>query len=173
MGGIDCDRREQRVQLFLAVIVHEPSSLGIQLVQAQNANPMLGQSGAQCIPALVLVIDELVTGTRKNVALLGERQTIGASLVVAVLDLLHHRRYPNLEELIQIAGRDSQKLQTLQKRIPVILGFFKHTPVEREPRGVAVEIIRRVFQRKTSHLRGLYGFIRAIFCCRQDRFTTI
>src|SRR5580692_1170591 len=156
MGGIDRDRREQRIQLFLAVLVDEAASLRIQLVQAQDANAVLGQSRAQRVPALVLVVNELVRKSRQGVAFFGQGQAVGPGLVVAVLDLLHHGSHANLEKLIQIAGGDSQKLQTLKKRIAGILGLFEHTPVEREPRGVTVEVILRIFRRKTSHVRGYY-----------------
>src|ERR1700722_13532213 len=128
MSGIDRDRREQWIQLFLAVLVDKAASLRVQFVQAQNANAVLGKGRTQRVPALVLVVDELVRKGRQGVALFGQGQTVGAGLVVAVLDLLHHGSHANLEKLIQITGGDSQKLQTLQKRVSGILGLFEHTP---------------------------------------------
>ena len=38
MSRIDCHRREQRIQFLLAVLVDEPPSLRVQLVQAQQTN---------------------------------------------------------------------------------------------------------------------------------------
>ena len=173
MAGIHRHRSEQRVQLLLAIFVDEAAGFGVQLVQGEHSNSVLGQRGAQRIPALVLIINERVSKARQNLALLRQRQSIGAGFVVAVLDLLHHGGHANLEKLVQIVGGDGQELQPLQKRVAFILGFFEHTAVEREPGSISVEIVLWILQRNASHLRGSYAFMPAIlllvfsFCGRE------
>ena len=59
-----------------------------------------------------------------------ERGAIRSRLGIAVLNSLQYSGHANLDKLIQIAGRDRQKLHPLQKRIRFILRFFQHTAVK-------------------------------------------
>src|SRR5258708_37345530 len=123
---------------------------------------MLRQRGTQHVPAFVLIVHELVSEPRQSVALVSQRQAIGPSLVVTILDLLHHGRHTNLKKLVEIIGGDGKKFQALQNRIALILGFLEHTAVEREPGSTAVDVILWIVQRKTSHAQGYYTFFRTI-----------
>ena len=76
---------------------------------------------------------------------------IGTGLVVAVLNLLHHGSHTHFKELVQIAGRDGEELQSLEQRIAFVLSLFEHTPVEREPGGVAVQEVVWIIKRDASH----------------------
>ncbi len=80
------------------------------------------------------------------VTLLGQRQAVWTRFVIAIFDLLHHRRNAYFEELVKIAGRDGQELQALEKRIALIFGLFEHTTVKREPRGVPIEEVLGIVQ---------------------------
>ena len=117
----------------------------------QHANAPLRQSGPQSVPALVLVVHKLVGKARQDVSFFAQGEPVGPGFVIAIFNLLHHCRYPNLEKLVEVTGRDGEKLQALEQRIALVLSLFKHTPVERKPRGIAIEVILRIFQRKTSH----------------------
>src|SRR5712672_2021604 len=154
MGGIDRYWGKQRIQFLLAVLVDKTSSFGVQFVQAEDANAMLGQRRTQHVPALILIVHEIVGEPRQSIAFFSQCETIGSSLVVAVLDLLHHGGHANLKKLVEIIGRDGEKLQALQERVFLILSFLKHTAIECEPGSVAVEVILRIFERETSHARG-------------------
>src|SRR5437588_11039076 len=110
MRGIHRHWGEQRVQLFLAIFVDEAAGGRVQFVQSEHSNSMFSKGRAQRIPAAILVIDELVSKALQSFTALGEGQSIGASFVVAVLDLLHHGGDTNFEKLVEIAGRDGEEL---------------------------------------------------------------
>ena len=57
----------------------------------------------------------------------------------AILNALQDASDSDLDELIQVAGRDGEKLDALQQRIRGILGFFEDALVEVEPGLVAGE----------------------------------
>ncbi len=154
MRRVHRHRRQQRVQFLLAVLVDEAQCLGVQFVQSQHANSVLGECGTQAgIPAVVLVVDEFVRQLVQHISFFSERQAVGTSLVVAVFNLLHHGGHTHFEELVQITGRDGEKLQPLQERIALVLGLLEHTAVEGEPGGVAVEKVFWIVERNTSHGR--------------------
>ena len=48
---------------FDPATIDEAAGVGVQLMQAENANALLGESGMQCVPALILLVDELVGET--------------------------------------------------------------------------------------------------------------
>ena len=65
------------------------------------------------VPALVLVVDELVSLSRNNVALLDQGEAVRPGFGVAVFDLLYQSGHADLEEFIEVAGGDGKKFQTL------------------------------------------------------------
>jgi hypothetical protein len=85
-------------------------------------------------------------------ALFDEREAVRTGVVYAVFNLLHHAGDADFEKLIQITGRNGKELQSLQKRIAFIFGFFEHTAVERHPGNVAIEKILGIFQRNACHV---------------------
>src|SRR6202020_215032 len=59
--GIDRDRRQERVKFFLAIFFDESFGFGLQFMQAEDANSLLGQSRTQArIPGPVLVLNKLM-----------------------------------------------------------------------------------------------------------------
>ena len=147
MRRIDRDRSQQRVEFFLAVSLNKTQRLGIEFVQAQHSDSVRTECGTQAgIPAVVLVVDELVSQLVERVALGGQSQAVGTSFVVAVFDLLHHGGHAHFEEFVEIARRDGEEFQALEQRISLVLGLFEDTAIEREPGSVAVEKVLRVIQ---------------------------
>ena len=116
---------QQRVQFPLAVCLHKAHRLCVQFMQTEHANALLGERGTQfCIPAVILVVYELMGLLAQNVALFIERQAIGTSLVVAVFNLLQYGGDADFKEFIEIARRNGEELQALQQRIALVARFF-------------------------------------------------
>ena len=107
MCRIDRHRSQQRVEFFLAIFRDEAHCLGIEFVKPEHPDSVFRQRGAQArIPAIVLIIDECVRLLVQHVPFFGKSQAIGASLVIAVFDLLHHRGDAHLEKFVEITGGD-------------------------------------------------------------------
>ena len=68
-----------------------------------------------------------------------------------MLYLLQQPGDSHLNEFIQIAGSDSEKLYSLQQRIAFVQGFFEHTPCESQPGLVAIEVVARIAKAGTGH----------------------
>ena len=159
MCRIDRDRCQQRIQFPVTISIDKAHRFGVEFMQPENTNFLFRQGWTQPrVPAVILVVNEIVRLLVQDFALFAERQPVGPGLVVPILDLLHHRRYAHFEELIQVAGRDRQEFQPLQQRIPLVFRLLQNTPVEREPGDIAVEKVLRVVERNTRHGRALRIF---------------
>src|ERR1035438_5920074 len=71
--------------------------------------------------------------------LLHHSEAIGSHGVVAVFELLQQATDPDFEELVQIAGGDSQKFHAFEQWIAEISSLFEHAPIEFQPRCFAVQ----------------------------------
>jgi hypothetical protein len=67
------------------------------------------------------------------------RSTVRTGLGLPILNTLKQAADADFEEFIQIASGNGEELHALQKRIARILGFLKHTSIEREPRSLTVQ----------------------------------
>ncbi len=164
MRRIDRHWRQQRVEFFFAVFVDKAQGFGIQFVQSQHADSVLGERRTQAgVPAVILLVDELVGQLVQHIPFFGETQAVGTSLVVAVLDLLHHGGHTHFKEFVQVAGRDREELQSLQQRIALVLRLFEHTAIEREPGSIAVQEVVWIVKRDASHGERNYAiFLRLV-----------
>jgi hypothetical protein len=68
-----------------------------------------------------------------------------------VLDALQKTRHPHFHELVQVAGRNSQKLDALQQRVFLVARLFQHALVKLQPLNIPVEIVARIVQFYTFH----------------------
>jgi hypothetical protein len=64
---------------------------------------------------------------------------------------LQQSRQPDFHELIQIAGRDRQKLDALQQGIVDVERFLQDTAVELQPGKMPVNVVARIVQRDARH----------------------
>jgi hypothetical protein len=62
--------------------------------------------------------------------------------------------YPDLEELIEIAARDAQELESLEQRYGFIEGESEHTLVELQERELAIDVVVRRFEIRYVHGAG-------------------
>ena len=143
---------EQRVQFALAIFVDISEHIVIQLVDAQDANPLLCQLRPQLlIPTRVLFFDELVGQAVEQLPLLDHRQAVGRGGVIAVFKLLQQSAHAHLEELVEIAGRDRQEFHPLQERIKRVLSFLQYAPIKIQPGFFAVNESSRTVVTRTDH----------------------
>jgi len=152
------ERDAPRVELALAVAGDESLGRGIELVQAQHANPLLHQRGTQLlVPAAVLALHRLVDEAGERVALLDGRHAVRTGLGVAVLDALQQARHPDFEEFVEVRGGDGEELDPLQQRVALVLGLLQHPLVEGQPGNLAVAVVGRIFERDAGHGEPLRG----------------
>src|SRR4051794_30790529 len=135
-------------------------------MQSQNAYPMLGQSWSKLvIPAVVLLIDKLVGITRDDIALFQQCQIVGACLRISVFNLLNQTGHANFKELIQVAGCNGEKFQPFKEWIACVLRLFQYAPIEGQPRGFAIEVVRGIVKLNSNHDQepdSLAGFLRCL-----------
>ncbi len=144
--------REQRVKLTFTVIVCEGQSLCVEFIDLQYANLLLGQGRPQTlVPTGILFVDKFVGGMVDKLALLRHGQTVESAGVIAVFELLEQAPDTDFKELIEVAGGDRQKLHPLEERIGQVTGFLKNTPVELQPRFLAVEKKGTIVRRFPNH----------------------
>ena len=80
-------------------------------MQPENPDPVLGQPRPQMpVPAIVLLIDEIVRLAADAVTLFHQRQSVGRALVVPVFNLLHEGGDADFKEFVEVARRDRQEL---------------------------------------------------------------
>ena len=115
MRRIDGDRREQRIQFPLAIFGHKDALLGGQIFHADNANAFARQFRPQRkIPAAILIAHEVVGEFGDQLRFLLRGAAVGTGRGLAVFNALNQATHADLEELVQIAGGDGQKLHPLQ-----------------------------------------------------------
>ena len=153
MCRVHRDRGKQRIELPLAVVVHEGQRRLIQFVDAEDANSLLRQFRPQAfVPAGILFFDELVGCVFDQFPLLHHGEAVGSGGVVAVFQLLQQAAHPDFEEFVQIAGGNRQELDAFEQRIAEISGFFQHAPIKFQPRGFAVEERGAIVQSCSNHI---------------------
>src|SRR5678815_3646225 len=111
MSRVHSHGSEQRVQLFLAVLIDKGLGALIELVEAEYSHALLGQRRTQfVVPTLVLLFHEEVGFAPEQFPLFEHRQPIDTGLVIAIFQLLEKAGDPNFEELVKIASGDGKKL---------------------------------------------------------------
>src|SRR4051794_30451038 len=100
---------------------------------------------AQCrqqhvIQAAVLRIDQIARAIVNRLQLLGDAQAIRAALVRTELESLLQPGNANFEELVEIAGRDAEELESFEKRDSFVECLRQHADVEFEQRKLAIDV---------------------------------
>src|ERR1035437_5608245 len=113
MRGVDGDRRQQQIDFSLVEIESVRTRAVGKLAPLQDANLLLAQRGQQLlVQARILRIDKLVQHQAQPVEpLLGSQPglIVPLPLVESILDTLQQAGYSDLDELIQIVGRNREK----------------------------------------------------------------
>ena len=104
MRRIDGDRREQRIQLAIAVFGNKRTLLRREVFHADHANALVRQRGPQRkIPAAILIAHEIVRELRDQLRFLRGRAAVRTGLGLAVFNALHQAANADFEKLVQIA----------------------------------------------------------------------
>src|SRR3546814_3146863 len=67
-------------------------------------------------------------------------QAVGTRLFSGKGDLLLQAGDANLEELVQVAGKDQQELEPLQQRVGLVQRLLQHADVELQLRQLAMNV---------------------------------
>src|ERR1017187_4035308 len=158
MRGVDGDRRQQQIDFSLVEIESVRTRAVRKFAPLQDANLLLAQRGQQLlVQARILRVDKVVQHYAQPVEPLLGCQTgliVPLRLVESILDTLQQAGYTDLDELIQIVGRNREKLHPLQQRIARVARLFKDSLIEEHPGLVAVE--EQVLARWRRFLRSFF-----------------
>ena len=154
MGRVDGDWREQGVD-FGVVEVDRKGLLPVrQLRPGEDADSGVLQRGQQLLsPATVLCSHKLLHLHADAVEqLLRAHAALVALGGHAVFDPLQDAGDADFDKLIEVAARDGEELDALEKGVGVVLRFLEDASVEAHPAFVATEEAERRFR-----LRGPLG----------------
>src|SRR5471032_3068675 len=158
---IEADRGDDRRDLVAEEAAYPGLELGGPVATTNEADLMFFQFRQQnVVEDRVLTVDVTVHQFADPRQRLVRLQAIGAGLFTGKGDLLLQAGHANLEELVQVAGEDQQKLQPLQQRIGLIQRLFQHADVELQLRELAMDVQAAVIQagngnRRRRRSRGL------------------
>jgi hypothetical protein len=148
MGGIDRERGEDRKHIrFVIRREMSPVLLGQPFFLRNQLDAMGSEGGNHVIdqaPA-VLVLQNPDHGGDGPQLLFG-RHAIGGTLAQPDGDLLLEARHANLEELIQVGGKNAEEFHPLEERGALVDRLVQHSAVELQPGQLAIDVERRVPQ---------------------------
>jgi hypothetical protein len=145
--------------------------------RAQVAHPqdqmhtVFGQSRNHVVHETILMQPELLTYRRADrPELIFRGHAVGSPLYDSCSELLLETGHPDLEELIQIAAEDAEKLEALEKRSALVQRFVEHPTIELEPGQLSVQIERRMPEIENRRLGcelGRRRYLRHAYQCTQ------
>jgi hypothetical protein len=183
--GVDGDRRQQGIDLLMEEL-RGVGPVGLaHLLPGHQPDACLGQRGNQArLPACSLRGCKVVKLTLQAVEALIRRIAALVRFLWKAKRLfqpLQHAGDTDLYELIEIAGRDGEKLHALQKGVGGVGGLFEDALVEEHPALIAIDkaaavcVGGRCFRAFCNRLRCGHRRdrgSRGCFCCglRADAF---
>jgi hypothetical protein len=137
----DGQRREDREDLAAEALVQRAALLGVDVVDADDADPVLAQRRPQRqLQAAALALDVLADDAPRLLQRGARRAAVLERRLDARLDLVVQARDADHEELVEVGGHDRAELRALQQRHAVVLGELEHALVELQPGQLAVEV---------------------------------
>src|SRR5580700_3588961 len=144
---IDGDRSEQGINLSHKKEVHRISAGMIEVRHRQDADALADQRRHELlVPTLVLPGHKGMQFTHEALQLLIGRESVRTGQLITVFRLLQQSGYAHFNEFVEIAGRDGQKLDSLEQRIAFVLSLLEHAPIEGQPGFMAIEIVAGIIQ---------------------------
>ena len=140
MRRVHRQRRHQREDVFLVVVLDQRPLVGGQLVERHDTDLLPTQVGQQFHVDLPLLPAELGNDDAALVELLAGRPAIDAELVDAGADLLLQAADALHEELVHVAGGDGEELDPFEQDGALVAGFVENAEVELQPGQFAVEV---------------------------------
>ena len=141
MARIEGQRRQDWEYLLLEVLAQQFALLALQFVVIEHLDPGLFQFRQDVeMPAIRVpgqIGQQLATDGGQ---LLGRRHAIRRRFDCPSLQLSAQAGNTDHEELVQVAGKNGQKLDPLQQGMALIQRFFQHLTVELKPAQFAVDV---------------------------------
>jgi hypothetical protein len=141
VGWVDGDWGEQGVDFGLVVVGGVRALVVVQLSPGEDVDTVATEVGEKLIvPAGVLGGDEIVDVAAEVVQRLGQSSSVLTALVVTLFKSLENGSEADFVEFVEVAGRDSEELHSLEQRIAFVLSFLQDAAIKGQPRLVAVEV---------------------------------
>ena len=157
--GIQPQRAQDRLDLGGKVVFDPGPGRRIPVLRIEHVDASLAERWQQhIVEAGVLIAHQILGACVDGGELLREPQTVGAGLDRAELQQLFETGDADFEELIQIAGGDTQEIQPLEQRHPQVEALRQHPLVELQRGYLAIDVVLRLTQhRLRTGLRGGRG----------------
>jgi hypothetical protein len=138
VGGVNGDRREQRIDFTLEIALGKSAGFGAELLPNEETNALLAQLGEELgVPATILGGEEVVDVLGEDGKRLIGAIAVVAGLAVAVFNALHEAGLADLNVLVEVVAGNGEELDAFEKRIGGVFGFLKDAAVELHPGVVA------------------------------------
>ncbi len=138
------------------IAAHPTLDLRCPVTAADEPDLVIGQLRQQhFIEYRILATDLLVHQLGDPRQSLVWLQAVGTRLFAGERDLLLQTGDTNLEELIEVAGKDKQELEPLEQRVGLVQRLLQHTDIELQLRQLTVDIKAAVVQ--VRHHRSRQG----------------
>src|SRR5262245_8734104 len=140
MARIDRQRRHDRQQRLLEILVEESRLLGGELPRLEQVDALGGQERLELIEkAPVLLVTQPARSLRDGGERLSRAQAVGPGGPVARTDPAPKASDTHHEELVEVRAHDRQELDALEQRNRRVFRFLENATVELEPRQLAVD----------------------------------
>lgn len=172
MAGIDCERGEDGKDVRLEVTIEMRPIGRAQVGHLQDQmHTVFSQSWNHVVHETVLMQPELLTyGRADRPELILRGHAVGSPLYDSCSELLLEPGHPDLEELIQIAAEDAEKLEALEKGSALVQRFVENPAIELEPGQLSIQIERRmpeIEDRWLGRELGWRRYLRHAYQCTQ------
>ena len=156
MRRIESDRRQHRHHFAEEIILDPRRLLGREIAAPQEPDAFGFERGKHlAVEQPVLVGDERVRFRRHVLEHALRPHLVRTDRRRARLDLGLHAGDADLEEFVEVAADDAEKLQPLEQRIVAVLRLREHAAGERELPELAVEIeVRRELAERGAATHG-------------------
>ncbi len=154
VGRVKADRGDDRRDLVAEVTAHPGLELGCPVAATNEADGVLFQLRQQHIVedrvlALHLDVHQLTDTCQRLMRL----QPIGAGQFAGEVDLFLQAGDANLEELVEVAGKDQQEFEALEQRVRFVQRLLQHTDVELQLGKFAMNVQAAVVQARDGNGR--------------------
>jgi hypothetical protein len=140
MAGIDSQGREHREDPLLEGLHEELLVVGVELVPAREADPLIGEGRHHLVEEQPLESLHQGLHAHSNLEqLLGRGAAVGRGAPDPGRHLLLEAGHPHLEELIEVLAEDGEELGPLEQRHVAAVGQREHPGVEVEPGQLPVQ----------------------------------
>ncbi len=142
VGWVDCQRRQNGIDLLLEVLVQERLSRFAELVGTLDHDAAFGEFGLELfVPDLVLSASAFMGAPGDFDELFERTEPVGGRVLglEVVVQLSLQAGDANLEEFVEIRGRDRKEADAFEQRVGFVSGLFENAVVEAKPTEFSVD----------------------------------